>query len=193
MRRLLLALMLCATASRAAPPFMVVPIYPTGEMQASVSPALTPVVGRFVMPTTILGATKLAVNITTGYGAGKKVGFAIYPDLDGAPPIFTSGSVSGSGTPPETAGALSVTGLAPDGLTGGVTYRALFCASGAAGAYAGPKWTSGTGFAALQNAFVVSVGSATNPCDADATPPATTGALIANTAFVPPFLLVSVE
>src|SRR5437773_11953204 len=111
MRRFPLLLVFLATLARAAP-FVPVPIYPTGEQQVStLTPALTMACGRFVMPMTILGATKLAVNITTGYGAGKKVGFAIYPDLDGAGPIATSGSVAGSGTPPETAGIRSVTGL----------------------------------------------------------------------------------
>src|SRR5437868_14544314 len=100
MRRLPFLLVLCATLARAAP-FVVEPCYPTGGAQVTVAPALTMACGRFVQPMTILSATKLAVNITTGYGAGKKVGFAIYPDLDGGPAIATSGSVAGSGVPPE--------------------------------------------------------------------------------------------
>src|SRR5947207_356223 len=140
MRRLPLLFLLLATVARAAP-FVIVPIYPTGEAQDVSTPALTMACGRFVQPMTILGATKLAVNITTGYGAGKKVGFAIYPDLDGGPAIATSGSVAGSGTPPETSGIATATGLTAFDLTGGVTYRACFCASSTAGAYAGPKWT----------------------------------------------------
>jgi hypothetical protein len=193
MKRLLLLLILFATAAHAAPPFMVVPIYPTSEAQVTSFPANTMACGRFVMPTTILGATKLAVNVTTGYGAGKKVGFAIYPDVDGGPAIATSGSVGGAGVAPEIAGIVKATGLTAFDLTGSVTYRACFCASGTAGAYAGPKWVSGTGFAHLQNAFVVSVGSTTNACDANATPPATTGALVGNETFAPPLMMVSSE
>ena len=68
-----------------------------------------------------------------------------------------------------------------------------YCASGTAGAYAGPKWTSGLGVAFLLNAFVVKVGSTVNMCDANATPPATTGAMVGNETFAPPYVLVSAE
>ena len=37
-------------------------------------------------------------------------------------------------------------------MTGGLTYRACWCATGASGSYAAPAWTITTGFAALQNA-----------------------------------------
>ena len=50
-----------------------------------------------------------------------------------------------------------------------------------------------TGFAALQNAFVASVGRAANDCDANAFPPGTTGVITGNAAFAPPFILVSSE
>jgi len=145
------------------------------------------------MPTTILAATKMAVNITTGYGAGKKVGVAIYPDADGGTAIADSGSLTGSSTPPETAGVRTVTGLTAFDLTGGITYRVCFCATATGGAYAAPNWTATTGFAALQNAIVASVGRAANDCDANATPPATTGAITPDTTMAPPFVLVSSE
>ena len=77
MRRFPVLLVFLATVARAAPPFMVVPMYPTGEVSA-VSTVLGLHCGRFVMPTTIVAATKLAVNVTTGYG----VGFEVYIAAD---------------------------------------------------------------------------------------------------------------
>src|SRR5437773_2220119 len=159
--RLILGMLLLAGTARAAP-FMVVPIYPSAETDASITPALAMACGRFIMPTTIIGATKMAVNITIGFGAGKKVGVAIYPDSNGGSAIANSGSLSGGATPPETAGVLTVISLPAFDMTAGITYRVCFCGTSTTGAYAAPNWAS---FADLQNAIVASVGRAANDCD----------------------------
>jgi len=188
MRRLplLFVLLVLATLARAAP-FVIVPSYPTGEASFGASPALTMICGRFVMPMTIIGATKLAANVTTGYGVGKKVGMAIYPDNDGASAVASAGNIAA-----DVAQIVTATGLTAFDLTGGVTYRDCWCATSAAGTFANPHWeTNGVGI--LLNSFVVKIGTAANACDANATPPASTGVLSANAAFAPPFLVVSSE
>ena len=132
-------------------------------------------------------STKLAANVTTGYGVGKKVGMAIYPDNDGSAPMVSVGNIAA-----DVAQVVTATGLTPFDLTGGVTYRDCWCATSAAGTYANPRWiTNGVGI--LLNSFVEKIGTAANACDANATPPATTGVISPNAAFGPPFLLVSAE
>ena len=166
---------------------IIAPVYPTGEAQETIGTALHMACGRFVMVNSITSATKLAANVTTGYGGSNKAGFALYPDLDGGPKLLTIDSAAAS-----SPGIKTQTGQTPASFTGGVTYRACACATGNAGAYAGPSWP-GPFFPALQNAFVISVGRAGNDCDPNAVPPSTTGALVADTTLAPPTLLISVE
>ena len=166
---------------------VIAPVYPTGEAQETIGTALRMACGRFVMVNSINNATKLAANVTTGYGGSNKFGAAIYPDLNNGVKQLTIDSAAAA-----SPGIKTQTGQTPASFTGGVTYRACACATGNAGAYAGPSWP-GPFFPALQNAFVLSVGRAGNDCDPNGVPPSTTGALVADTTLAPPTLLISVE
>lgn len=188
--RTVLAILFVGTTAYAQQ--VIVPIYPTGEAQETIGTARQMACGRFVLVNSIASATKLAARVSTGYGGGIKFGAAIYPDLDSGPKQLTIDGAGSTGQPPEIAGIVTQTGQTPVSLTGGNTYRACACATGNAGAYAGPRWI-GPYFPALQNAFVTSVGRAANDCDPNGVPPSTTGAITANTAFAPPLLVVSVE
>lgn len=187
MRRLLWLVLFFATTVRAAPPFMAVPTYPTGE-QTAASTVLGLHCGRFVMPTTILNATKLAANVTVGYGAGGIINAMIFPDIDAAAPLAATGPLDAT-----AAGVKVATGLPAFSLTAGLTYRACLCAETNTGGYAAPKWVVTTGFGALQNAFVASVGFASNSCGGGALAPGSTGPILADAARLPPLLMVSVE
>lgn len=187
MRLILLLFALCLAHQNALAQQAIAPIYPTGEAQETIGTALHMACGRFVMVNSISNATKLAANVTTGYGGSNKFGAALYPDLDNGPKQLTIDSAAAA-----SPGVKFQTGQTPASFTGGVTYRACACATGNAGAYAGPAW-SGPYFPALQNAFVLSVGRAGNDCDPNGVPPSTTGAITADTAMAPPTLLISVE
>src|SRR5437762_12516993 len=165
-----LMLLIARVAFGAAP--TIYPIYPSSETGATSGTALHLACGRFVAATARTGATKLAVNIRTGYGGGVLGGWALYPDDDALPPLAKAGAVDVS-----LAGVKTVTGLTPFATSGGNTYRACFCATANTGTYFAPKWTATTGTAALMNAFSAVVGRAANDCDASANPPASTGVI----------------
>src|SRR6266478_1667654 len=94
MTRSLVLLLMVPSLAWANPTQSIAPIYPTGEAQQVLPGINTLVCGRIVELYTKLGSTKIAANVTTGFGAGKHVGFAIYPDLDAGTPIATSGAVA---------------------------------------------------------------------------------------------------
>ena len=184
MRRLLMLLGLLMALPAHAAVQVIFPAYATGEAQRLVPGAQTLVCGRFVQPTHALGLTRVAVNVTTGFGVGKVVGWALYPDLDAGTALFSVGN-----QPAAVAAPVVATVTAFD-VTGGVTYRDCICATGTAGAYAAPHWLpDGISVAALQNSFVASVGTAANPCDVNGNPPATTGAITPDDTLAPPFVV----
>ena len=168
------------------------PGYPTddGSQLWSAVPAGTAICARFVPPIGITNATKAVVN-QTGISAST-TGFAIYPDSDGAAPLVKwqpTGCVFCSGVHPET-------GLPAFTLTAGTVYRLCACNVGdfgTGGSYEATNWTTSSGFAGQENAFVVSVGKATTACTGSPFVPPTTGAIIQDNALKPPVALLSVE
>ncbi len=183
LRSVVLVLLVARAAFGAAP--TIYPIYPTSETGFTSGAALHLACGRFVAVSARTGATKLAVNIKTGYGGGVLGGWALYPDDDALPPLASVGAVDVS-----LAGIKTATGLTPFSTSGGTTYRACFCATANSGTYFAPKWTATTGTAALMNAFSAVVGRASNDCDASANPPASTGAIAADPSLAPPLFNV---
>ena len=185
--------LLVALASPVLAQHVVVPTYPTGESQETIGTALQMACGRFVLTESIANARKLAGRVSTGYGGTVKVGMAIYPDLDNGPvQLKISSGDAFSDVDASTARVVREPNQTPASFTAGNTYRACACATGNAGAYAGPNW-AGPYFPAMQNAFVASVGRAGNDCDPNGVPPSTTGVITPNTAMAPPILLISVE
>jgi hypothetical protein len=183
MRRPLL-LFLLTLAAPAYSVQMVLPGYPTGEAQQIPTGAKIMTCGRFINYGSATGLTTTLVNVTTGFGGGAVVGWAIYPDLDAGTAIMSTGNNAAAVSSPVTATVSAFS------LTAGLTYRLCFCATNATGAYAAPHWTASTGVALLLNSFVASVGTAANQCDTSANPPGTTGAISANSALAPPLVVV---
>lgn len=121
---------------------------------------------RFQLAATVTNAVRLTMGINGS--AGAKCGIQVYADDDAGALL---GSISGSC--PSGSGVFTGT-TTPFTLNAGAMYRFCGCASSSSTNYTAIYGTTTTD---LLNAFTISMGQATNVCDAAGVAPATTGSL----------------